>query len=144
MHGWTEKWLGGYHFGFSTGSHVRRKHKHRDVHVSDMSISTGPYTGANSVSILGISQSGTGCICLFVRWQKILPFLLCLCLRSCVPVHTYGAITTQAQAQEEGQSSFFSLVLASPRFTCSAFLCLYRREPAFSIKNSEEQTNSKT
>ena len=65
--------------------------------------------------------------------KKILPFLLCLCLRSCVPVHTYGAITTQAQ--EEGKSSFFSLVLASTRFTCSAFLCLiYRCEPAFSIR----------
>ena len=53
------------------------------VHTSEISISTRTYAGAvfflNFRCHLGYSESDW--LHLFVRWQEILPFLLCLCLR---------------------------------------------------------------
>ena len=68
-----------------------------------------------SIAIAILLNSQWDLIHLFVRWQKVLPFLLCLCCPGC---------RVQHNASTRRRKKFLFVMLASPRFTCT-FSCAY-------------------
>ena len=84
--------------------HVQPKHKHKEVHMSEINMSTRTYTGAvfptfPLPSWVTVRVGLTTFICLSSSSDKKYLHFSCACAYV-VPVHTYN-ITMQAQAQEE-------------------------------------------
>ena len=91
------------------GSHVRRKHKRKDVHTSEISISTR--TCAGTVFRLGTVN-------FFLRWHNLWLFFLCLCLCLRHPGSHVRRNDASISASARRKSFLFlALALASSRFT---------------------------
>ena len=84
-------------------SHVQPKHKHKDVHMSEINMSTRTYTGAvfpqfplPSWVTVRVELNTFSCLSSSAE-KKTPPFLLCLCL-CCPGSHVQHTVTMQAQA----------------------------------------------